>query len=168
MRACPRCGSKELTTSVEARPYTEGGLPHVVFANVEVRRCGSCGNEALVLSNIDGLHRAIARTLVRKPARLSGSEIRFLRKYLGVSSATFADLLGTTDEIVLAWEGSAQRLPIRTEIAIRVLVAARQPVTSYPVEKITQAVNDRGAPVAAKIRMRKTDGTWRADSSLHS
>lgn len=165
MSRCPNCGSASTTTEIVAdRPYVEAGLPHFHLRGVECRRCTSCGNEAIVLPNLEGLHRTIARALARKPARLLGIETRFMRKYLGLSKRAFAELLGTDEASVLSWESAERRLPARIELAIRVLVAARQPVAAYPRDEITKALESKSPPRARTVRMRKKDGGWKAES----
>lgn len=167
MTSCPRCGSTDVTTSRASRPYTQAGLHRVVLADIETRVCASCGSEAVVIPDIAGLHRTIARALVLKLGRLAGEEIRFLRKYLGLSSGTFADLVGTEDDVVLAWEGSTKKLPMRTDVALRALIVARQPVTAYPAEKIAKAAARRSSdPVHIRVSKKRND--WRATPSMHA
>ena len=158
MKRCPKCRSTELTSTVEARPYVDGGLPHVLLANVEVRRCTSCGSEALVIPNIAGLHREIAKAFTFMRARLIGSELRFLRSYLGLSSSTFAEMIGTDDQTLLSWEASEQKtgMTLRMEVVIRALVAARKPVTSYPEHTEMASKAERRVKVAPpRIRVQK-------------
>jgi hypothetical protein len=60
--------------------YTACGLVNIVLNNVEVRTC-DCG-EAVVLPNVDGLHRAIATALLMTAGPLSPAEIAYLRKFV--------------------------------------------------------------------------------------
>jgi DNA-binding transcriptional regulator YiaG len=156
----------EVTKTIEARPYDECGLPNVMLANVEVRRCTSCGNTAVAIPNMAGLHRTIARALATKPARLLPAELRFMRKYLGLSSSAFADLLGVTDDVVLAWESDEDgknKIRKRHEFAIRLLVRVREPVTEYPGEIVAKdAAPARPAP--KKWRMQSSSDGWKAAS----
>jgi putative zinc finger/helix-turn-helix YgiT family protein len=165
MTRCPRCQGT-VTKTIETRPYNECGLSNVVLADVEVRHCAQCGNTALAIPNLSGLHRTIARALAMKPARLLPNELRFMRKYLGLSSSAFADMLGVEDEKVLSWERDEtgkNRIPRRFEVAIRLLVRVRQPVTEYPAEQAAQeTVPARPAP--KKWRMRSSNGGWKAAS----
>ena len=58
--------------------YTESGLTNVWLANGYTVRKTKYG-EGVSIQDADGLHRALARVLSNK-ARLTGTEVRFLRK----------------------------------------------------------------------------------------
>src|SRR3546814_6244956 len=63
--------------------YTESGLRNVWLANgYKIRNVG--GEEAVAIHDVDELHRTIGRNLARK-SRLTGAELRFLRKEMGLS-----------------------------------------------------------------------------------
>jgi hypothetical protein len=47
--------------------------------------------------------------VIHKPARLSGSEVRYLRKYLGWSGADFAGHVGVDPSTVSNWETDKER-----------------------------------------------------------
>lgn len=82
--------------------YTESGLRNVWLANgYKIRNVG--GEEAVAIHDVDQLHRVIGRSLARKP-RLTGSELRFLRKEMGLSQNRLAELLGTSEQTVSLWE----------------------------------------------------------------
>src|SRR5438874_11484252 len=102
MNACLQCGT---AMSVRKEIYTDGlfGIP-VTLVGVDVYRCPNCHEYEVTIPNLSGLHAAIARHLVRKRGRFSGSEIRFLRKYLDFSSAKFAETIGVAPDTVSRWE----------------------------------------------------------------
>ena len=60
----------------------EVGLKNVVLQGVEIVKCPKCKNEDPVIPNMNGLMRALALAVIEKPYRLTGEEVRFLRKYL--------------------------------------------------------------------------------------
>jgi len=73
-------------------------LRNVFLVGITVLTCPQCKGESPVIPKIAQLHEVIARSLLTKPALLSGEEIRFLRKHAGVAQKAFADLLGMTQE----------------------------------------------------------------------
>lgn len=82
--------------------YTESGLRNVWLANgYKVRNVG--GEEAVAIHDADQLHQAIGRSLAQKP-HLTGAELRFLRKEMGLSQKRLADMLGSTEQTVSLWE----------------------------------------------------------------
>jgi YgiT-type zinc finger domain-containing protein len=77
----------ELVVSQKNHRYTESGLSNVVLQDVEVRSCPHCGDEQIVLPRVADPHCAMARATVRTNIRLNGDEVRFVRKYMGLSGA---------------------------------------------------------------------------------
>ncbi|NYT79140.1 helix-turn-helix domain-containing protein [Alcaligenaceae bacterium] len=89
--------------------YTESGLRNVWLANgYKVRDVG--GEAAVAVHDVDQLHQAIGRSLARKP-KLTGTEVRFLRKEMGMSQKRLADMLGSTEQTVSLWERHG-RMPV--------------------------------------------------------
>lgn len=72
--------------------------------DVEVRRCPQCGEEEVVIPNIEAVHARIADMVAHEKKRLSPAKIRFLRTYLGHSSVDFAKLMGVDSSTVSRWE----------------------------------------------------------------
>jgi len=58
------------------------GLKNVVLQGIEIVKCPKCKNEDPIIPNMNGLMRALALAVIEKPYRLTGEEVRFLRKYL--------------------------------------------------------------------------------------
>ncbi len=96
--------------------YTESGLRNVWLANgYKVRDVG--GEAAVAVHDVDQLHQAIGRSLARKP-KLTGTEVRFLRKEMGMSQKRLADMLGSTEQTVSLWERHG-RMPVGYDRLIR-------------------------------------------------
>src|SRR5260370_836362 len=106
---CPSCSAK-MTTSRENFRYDASGLGNVTLANVEVSRCPECGEYQVVIPAIEQLHAALAEALVRQRARLRSEEVRFLRKYLGLSGPDFARIMDAAPETVSRWETGRQQM----------------------------------------------------------
>jgi DNA-binding transcriptional regulator YiaG len=85
--------------------YTECGLGNVWLVNgYHIEDID--GEQFVSFADADGLHRVIGRSLAEK-ASLSGLEVRFLRKDLGMSQRMLADFLGTSEQTVSLWERGA-------------------------------------------------------------
>ena len=103
----------------ESQPYhyTECGLDNVYLMNgfeyVETPR-----GTGVKIYDIEGLHVAIARVLVREKKTLEGKEFRFLRHELNLTQQDLAALLGVDVQRLARWEkdrnkqidGPAQRV----------------------------------------------------------
>lgn len=98
---CTACGAMMVgkkTTDKEAYHYTFSGLPNVYLSGITIYRCPDCPTVCPSIPRIEELHRVIAQALAEKPGRLQGSEIRFLRKNIGIPAKMIARILGLTPE----------------------------------------------------------------------
>ena len=150
-KKCRTCGKAELTSSVETYLYAESGLPNVTLVGVEVRRCPSCGDHQLVLPRVTDLHRAIAHAVITKRARLSGAEVRYLRKYLGWSGVDFAKHIGADPSTVSNWETEKDPIGMASDRLLRMMVAHGAPVDEYPLDELTKIENERQPPLAVRL-----------------
>jgi len=91
---CERPLAERVTTPAAPYLYVLGGLPRIGLSGIVVYRCVECGVDLPVIPKPGQLHRALADFFVRKPGLLAGDELRFLRKYAGLSAQTFAARLG--------------------------------------------------------------------------
>jgi hypothetical protein len=60
------------------RPYKLAGVSNIVLHDIQVVTCLRCRRSEPVISDLEGLTRAVAMAIVGKRQRLSSSEIRFL------------------------------------------------------------------------------------------
>ena len=150
-KKCRICGKAELTSGPEAYLYTESGLPNVVLAGVEVRRCPSCGHHELVLPRVTELHRTIALAIIHKHTRLSGAEVRFLRKYLGWSGAAFARHIGVDPSTVSNWETDKDPIGSTSDRLVRLMVVHGVQLEDYSLEELTKIVDERTPPIELRV-----------------
>ncbi len=158
-----KCGVCE-TAMKERRetvPY-ECGLDGVLLENVPVYRCPKCGEREVEVAHTLKLHREIAMALARKAEKLGPKEIRFLRKYLGLSSAEFASKVGVDKATVSRWERVDESTPMggQTERLLRVLVVSEKPVENYSLDEV--AVKE---PKTMKMRFTRERSGWRAHAA---
>lgn len=141
---CMECGGK-METRRENHRYTACGLPNVVLVGVEIPRCTACGTWELVLPRMEELHRTLALTLVKKRSRLTPQEVRFLRKSLGFSGASFAKRMHVAPETVSKWETGKQDMGWGAEMSLRLMVLLEQGVTDYHLEELELVEEERKA-----------------------
>ena len=91
-RRCTECG-KPQQIKFTTTDYPESGLDNVQLINVPIWECSN-GHQELQVPAVEQLHSLLTKAVIRKPARLTGREIRFLRKELGMSAKAFAGHLG--------------------------------------------------------------------------
>ncbi len=104
-------------TKVERYHYRQCGLEDVYLVNGFERESSARYGDTVKIRNIEGLHRAIGRYLVREKKTLVGAEIRFLRHELKLSQRSLGGLLSKSSQTVARWEkgqgtidGAADRL----------------------------------------------------------
>lgn len=79
---------------MKSRPYhyVECGLPNIYLTNGFTRTETPYG-KGVSITNIQGLHRCIAKMLCDKPGLLTGAEFRFLRIELDFSQKMLGEIL---------------------------------------------------------------------------
>jgi putative zinc finger/helix-turn-helix YgiT family protein len=156
MNACIQCGQATVNR-IDDWHYSECGLPNVILAGVEVRQCVACRKEGVVIPNLAGLHRAIARVVADKSSRLSPHEARFLRKYLGYSGRDFAPIIGRAPETVSRWESATDPHPmdLAAERLLRLMVMTREPVEEYPLSRLAEVGKSESVPGEIRVRAKR-------------
>ena len=118
---CPNCHEKRQTFLGEYH-YNESGLINVWLKEVELFEC-ACGEKFAIIPCVPELHGIIAQYLLRQKNQLSGREIKFLRKHMGLKAKDFAEYLGVNNVTVSRWERGEERPPQPTDRLIRLFYA---------------------------------------------
>ena len=137
--------------------YTEGGLRNIWLANGYTVRKTKYG-DGVSIHDVDGLHRAIAHAVANKP-HLTGTEVRFLRKEMGMSQRGLGELLGVTDQAVALWEKKG-RLPKTADRLLR-LIYVEHEGGNVPIRATIQRINDIDQHGDEQIIAEETKGRWK-------
>lgn len=137
--------------------YTESGLTNVWLANGFTLRKTKYGG-GVSIHDVDGLHRALAQALANK-SRLTGTEVRFLRKEMGLSQRGLGELLGVTDQAVALWERKG-RLPKTADRLLR-LIYVEHDKGNAPIRATIQRINDMDSQDQEQIIAEEAKGGWR-------
>lgn len=154
---CHECGG-ELTITKGRHHYTGSGLPNVFVDGVETRACPACGTSEVAIPRVARLHRTLALAVAKSAARLTGAEIRFLRKHIGWSGRDFARHFGVTPETVSRWENDREPMGAVAGRLLRILSVRDQPVESYPTEQLSEVAQTE--PVAVSLSATATSAGW--------
>src|SRR5436190_805963 len=103
MSKCSECGARVVSKKENYLYTEETGLP-ITLADVEVTTCPSCGARSVTVPRPQELTGAIIGVLARKPGRLAGPEITFLRQILMRNGRELARLLGCDPNSLSRWE----------------------------------------------------------------
>ncbi len=157
---CASCGGTMIETR-ETVAY-DCGLEGVMLEGVTVARCPACGEREVEVPKTLKLHEAIATALAGKPERLGPKEIRFLRKYLGLSGTDFAAKLGVDKATVSRWERVEAPTPMggQAERLLRVLILSEKPVETYSLEAV--AIKE---PRPSRLRFALGRGGWHTQAA---
>ena len=116
---CPTCGNSLERVRADWK-FEEGGLEGVVLKNIEILRCGECG-DAPVIPRLESVLRSVALAVARKMGPLEGREITYLRKHAEQTPAEFAGLLGADHRTLERWESGDEAPRPETDRFIRLL-----------------------------------------------
>jgi putative transcriptional regulator len=130
MHECTSTTRQEvLATHDKPYHYVECGLPNIYLVGVRTFRC-NCGEKAVEIPAIKQLMALIARHLVMKNESLTGTEIKFLRKQLGLKAADFAEKVKLQPETLSRVENEKQLIGEKAAVYIRIYyaLASKDPV----------------------------------------
>jgi putative transcriptional regulator len=140
--------------------YTESGLRNVWLANGYDKRATPYG-KGIAIQNVEDLHRAIARQLVRLPRPLKGAEFRFLRKELELSQAALAIYLGCNIQSLARWEKGASRISKPAERLLRAFYSESDQ-GNVQIRKLIERIAERQADPVSKLEFTRQHGEWKA------
>jgi len=144
---CTQCG-EQVTPERRNYRYAESGLSNVILQGIEIADCPKCGNSDVIIPRMAKIHRAIAQALVKSPARLTGDQLRFLRKHLGLSGDQLGSYLHTDRTKISKWERGEDRIGPPTDRLVRLLAAALdselRPGVSAVAEHLPQISDESG------------------------
>ncbi|MGH8122055.1 MAG: hypothetical protein ACREPT_04725 [Rudaea sp.] len=139
---CLSCGGK-LASSEKAKShiYSGFGFPVLLINAATVSTCETCDEkEEITVPNLPGLTAAVALQRVMLPAKLSGADIRFVRKAIGISSAALAKHLEVTPESFSRYENDKLAISPPTEKLLRIIVGYmlkdKAPAMEFDVQKL--------------------------------
>jgi len=72
--------------------------------------------------NMNRLMRIVLETILRKPIALNANELRYIRKYLEMTSTEFGKTFGVSHVAVLKWEAKKNKISPSLELCIRLFV----------------------------------------------
>jgi transcriptional regulator with XRE-family HTH domain len=148
--------------------YEDCGLSSVVLSGLTVDHCQNCNTETVSIPHIPDLHRKLARTVLVKPAALTGGELRFLRTVAGLSTLAFAEQLGVAIQTIQAWERS-EALRYLNDLGARIVVASLiAPYEDFSsISKMLRSIRARKSePDRVSAHWTKEEVQWVVTSSV--
>lgn len=123
-QGCSNCGAEAKVVKGDYQ-FKESGLRDVVLLDIDLIKCGKCGNVDPVLSGVDDIMSLLAVAVLQKPYRLEGAELRFLRKHVGLNQQEFSKLVRADKTTLSKWENDEDPIGIRSDLLARTVVISR-------------------------------------------
>jgi putative zinc finger/helix-turn-helix YgiT family protein len=144
MAPCVSCGKGRAETSI-LREHTEdlGGIVATLRNAVLVHRCADCGEELTEIPDMQDLVKAVALARAQIPVKLSGNDVRFLRRVFDMTQAEFAAAMGfDSAETISRWENNIRGIGANVEKLLRHNVCAllykSVPAAEYDPETVAR------------------------------
>lgn len=106
---CSNCGAKARVSRGDYR-FLESGLKNVLLQDIDVLKCPKCENVDPIIPRANDLMRLLAIAVAGKPYRLTGDEVRFLRKYLRMTGDDFCRLIHVDRATLSKWENNDDQI----------------------------------------------------------
>lgn len=151
---CSNCGAEAKILKQDYR-FKDLGL-QVELKNIEVVQCPACGNVDPVIPDMEGLLGLLAAAVVCKPHKLNGSEVRFLRKFLGMNAREFARFLHVDHTHLSKVENEKTDIGTQLDKYLRLLAVNLSPALCKEVNRLLKLLpeiddSQRMAPLEIQI-----------------
>jgi len=163
MEKCWTCGKVLKVIKDNPYQYRESGLDYVYLIGVLQYKC-TCGETFVEIPRINELHLLIGKNIICKKEYLTGNEVRFLRKELGMKSKDVAAALSIEPETYSRWENGKQSVAACHDKTLRMIYVMNASektgkVLSYDSQSILNDIAVRRAPKKSK-RIEFTPAEW--------
>ncbi len=154
---CSACGKKVKVRRGNYR-YDQIGVP-VLLKKVQIADCAACGTREPILRDKKCLMDAVAFAVASQPWKLRGSDVRYLRKHLGMTGLAFGKLVQVKPETLSRWENDQQDIGKNSDRLIRFVVLSKSPGLRTHMEEFVMrysGLTDRDARRSAHIEIDAT------------
>lgn len=139
--------------------YVECGLDNIWLRNGYLEESTPYG-PTVAFKDIPGLHESISLAVVEQAGKLSGAEIRFLRRQMEMSQVSLADLIGVTSQSVALWEKGKAPMTPPTDKLLRLIVKGHYS-GQVTVRRAIDALNRRDQEDhAERLVFQASDKKW--------
>lgn len=121
---CTRCGA-DAPIIRGTYHLRESALKNVVLQGIEIVRCRECGNEDPIIPRFNDMMRTLALAVIGKPYRLVGEEVRWLRKFLGLTQDELARLIHVDKTTLSKWENDEDPIGAQSDLLLRAIAMIR-------------------------------------------
>lgn len=139
--------------------YTECGLSNIYLKNgVAIENID--GEEYTSIDDMNGLHKAIAQTIIDSSLPLKNEEFKFLRSEMNISQKILATRFAVSEQTIARYEKGQSDIPRTTDVALRTLymesIERHNPV-SYFLDLLSDA---EAKEAREKIMLEEIQNHW--------
>lgn len=117
-----------------------------VFLRGGVTVTGEGDEQEITYSDLDSLYKEIARAIAKRSSTLTGQELRFLRRRLGMSQSDVGALGGKSDQVAAKWEKGTLPVPPAEARLIRLAALYRFGTRAEVSAAVRQLTTDQYLP----------------------
>jgi putative zinc finger/helix-turn-helix YgiT family protein len=162
-KKCPGCGGEGRVVHGDW-PLDEWGIKGYVLLGVEIIQCDQCKAEMPILKSVNRILRAITEAIIRKPYRLTGQEVRFLRKRLRLTQDEFAREIHVDKTTVSKWENDEDPVGLQSDLLLRLLAALDdeelQRHVRPDIKKAFEQMREREQPKRLRVEIDSREMTF--------
>ncbi|MEX2647743.1 MAG: helix-turn-helix domain-containing protein [Alphaproteobacteria bacterium] len=140
--------------------YTMCGLDDVYLVN-GYRRHRTSEGLGVSITNLDGLHQAIGRSMVERKKLLNGKEVRFLRTQMDLTQSELARLIGCDAQQIARYEKGENKIPGPADRLLR-MIYLHHFGGGLDVRDILEALDQMDARLDESQVFRVTSEGWQA------
>ncbi len=137
--------------------YTESGLRNVWLQDGYAVQKTPYG-KGVSIHDVEELHKLIGRSLANK-SKLTGAELRFLRKELGLSQSVLGRLVGTSEQSVSLWERRGA-IPKASDRLVR-LIYLEKIGGNVRILELVERLSSQDRDVRQKMKFANSAGHWK-------
>ena len=139
--------------------YTESGLGNVWLKNGFVMKSTPYG-EGVSIQDVEGLHKLIGTLIARRP-KITGKELRFLRKEMEMSQSALGALLGTSEQNISLWERRGNIPKVSDRLVKIIYLEHVNPDGNIKIRELIDRLNKEDARKEDRLEFEKRNSSWR-------
>lgn len=118
------------------------------------------GENFIRISDLDGLHSAIGRSLTKRKKLMNGKEIRFLRQQMDLTQSELARLIGCDPQQIARYEKGENKIPGPADRLLRMLAREHFNDTIF-VRSILEALDQLDGKMDDRQVFTATSDGWK-------
>ena len=139
--------------------YTESGLDNVWLKNGYAMKSTAYG-EGVSIQDIEGLHKLIGSLIAKRP-KITGKELRFIRKEMEMSQSALGALLGTSEQNISLWERKGNIPKVSDRLVKLIYLEHIDPNGNIKIRELIDRLNEEDAQKEERLELEKRPTSWR-------